>query len=417
VSPRARIVGLIWWAGVAGFVLLVLGGFASMGTWTMSRFVEQGAAINTGGIRRRLQQLKRLEHYRLPVDTTITPFEAGTILHLISRAGYTGELLPWERPIEARLGPGACCDQYKTNPSRLFDPKKDWVIAAFPLARRGFNSEQRAFLVAEMNNPALAPLRRVARARAADLGAIWDVPPDSVIGWPEIPEMRFARTRAATLSNLAAAALDLEAGRIALAEQRLRETLSFGFLLASSARSGFDESMGVVTVNSARYGLEGLFRATGRSAEADGLSDKSDPQIARPSGNGDQVRARELFDVLRRRILDTTELTSVRWQLMLGPFAYLPCTTQRQMFFGPSAAHRAALQEFHEALVRYPSDERRFGMVVKNVMQLIDPASHQRGNATPRRMEWAKTVTKVTGSDQFMKCATMLSWESGGRTR
>lgn len=410
-GPQRSLVSLLVApAIILGFVLLVLLGFASIAQWSATRFVRQAAA-NAGnpGTRKRHLQLKRLERYRVPIDTTITPLEAGKILHAISRAGYDGELLKWEQPIDSRIGAPMCCAQFTGNPSRLFDPKLDWGVAAFAVARRGFTAEQRAFLGAASRNPSLPQFRRLARARAVDIGGgLWDVPLDSVIGWPELPVMRAQQLRAAWSGNLAAAALDLEAGRTALAEQRVREAISVGFLVQNGARAQMEEVIGGVLVSSGRYSLEAFYRAVGRHQEADSISAKSDPQIA--LGPANERLPQNLDSVLRHRILDTTQLLTTRWQLALGPFMHLPCTEKRFWFLGPNAAHRAAQKEFHDALVQYPSDERRFAMPVRTAVQLLDPPSRGRSTPTRERSKFALAIGRMTRSGQFEKCATLLYW-------
>jgi hypothetical protein len=394
---------------VGGFVLLVLYGFASIAQWSATRYVTQ-AATNSGNsaARRRILQLKRLERYRLPVDTTISALEAGKILHAINRAGYDGDLLAWELPVEAKIGATTCCSQFKGNPSRLFDAKLDWTITAFSFARRGFTAEQRAFLNEVTRNPAIPLFRRISHAREVDIGGgLWRVPPDSVIGWPELPVMRAQQLRAAFLGNLAAAALDLEAGRATLAEQRVREVISVGFLLMRGARALAEEVVGGTLVSSGRYSLEALYRAVGRQQDADSVSANSDSRIAVPNSN-EPLPSQNLDSALRARILDTTQLLSTRWQLALGSFAHVPCTEKRFWFLGPSATHRAMQREILDALVKYPSDERRFGMPARTAIQLLDPLS--RGGTIREPSKVAQAIGRMTGTDQFEKCARLLYW-------
>ena len=100
-------------------------------------------------------------------------------------------------------------------------------------------------------------------------------------------------------------------------------------------------------------------------------------------------------------------MTGSRWQLLLGPFTYLPCTSVRQAVFGPSARYRATLAEFHDALVKYPSDERRFSMHVRGVPQLIDPLVGFRQRNTDRPA-WAGFAATVTRSRQLEECASLF---------
>ena len=96
----------------------------------------------------------------------------------------------------------------------------------------------------------------------------------------------------------------------------------------------------------------------------------------------------------------------MRWQLLLGPFAYLPCTSLRQAIFGPNARYRADLATLEKSLARHPSDERRLSLVVRGVPQMIDPfvGFRQRNSGRP---EWAGFAFAVTRSRQLERC-TML---------
>ena len=402
-TPYVSLIGLVVIA-----VVLIGGliGIVNLSVWSISRVVAQGAGVASSGVLRRQLQQKRLERYRVPVDSTITPLEAGKILHAISRAGHDDELLPWEQPVEPKQAGAKCCTQFSRAASQMFDPKANWSIAAFTVARRGFTAEQRKFLAGIAQSPPLAQFRRVARARAADLGGgLWEVPADSLISWTDLPEMRSLLTDVAS-SNVAGAALDFEAGRVAAAEQRLREVISVGYLIQYGARTINEEHGGAVLVHYGRTSLEAFFNAVGRKDEATFVSAKSDPAIPRGPGNSPRVRVDELYPTLRRRILDTTESTGARWQLLLGPFAYLPCTSVRQVIFGPDARHRAMLKEFHDSLVEYPSDERRFTMVVRGFSQLIDPGSRYRSSTGSP--PWAGFANSVTRNRQLERCASLF---------
>ena len=200
--------------------------------------------------------------------------------------------------------------------------------------------------------------------------------------------------------------LGVQGGRVVSAEQRLREVISVGYLLQRGARTTYEESIGVSLVNIGRQSLEALFKAVGRNDDATFVSAKSDPAIPRGPGNNARVRADQLHATLRRRILDTTESIGVRWQLLLGPFAYLPCTTVSQLIFGPNARHRADLNEFRVALVKHPSDERRFTMTARGFSQLIDPSSRYRPSSP--RTQWGEWVSSVTRNRQAEMCGSLF---------
>ena len=402
------------WIPLIGPALIVaisiagLFGLLRLGVWSTTRIVAQGAGLGVGMQRKQQLRQQRLERYRVAMDTAITPLAAGRMLHEIGRAGSDSALLQWERPIDSTFAPPKCCDQFLRSASQRFDAKADWSVAAFPAARHGFTAPQRNFLREIAQNQALALFRVVAHAPAADLGGgLWEVPADVAISWTALPTMRFGPIRSVASSNVAAAALDLETGHVASAEQRLREVISVGFLIQRGARTTVEEQYGSLLVASGRASLEALYRAVGRIDEATLVSAASDPPIAVTIGNTERVRSNQLHATLRRRILDTTELVGTRWQLTLGPFAYLPCTSVRQMIFGPSTQHRASLKEFHDALVRYPSDERRFSMIARGMPQLIDPVSRYRQGSF-ERPAWARAVTAATRNRQLETCASLF---------
>jgi hypothetical protein len=400
-------VSLIGPAVILAVIVFGLYGLMRIGVWSTTRIVSQGAGLGVGIQRKRQLQQQRLDRWRVATDSTITPFAAGMMLHELSRAGRDSTLLQWERPIDSTYPAPKCCEQFTRAAAARFDAKVDWTVAAFAVARRGFNVEQRSFLRGLAQSPALSLFRVVARAPEADLGAVWEVPADATVSAAELPLMRLQSLRSLASSNVAAAALDLEAGRTAVAEQRLREVISIGFLVQRGGRSTIEENYGSILVNYGRASLEGLYAAVGRNAEAALVSAKSDSAIPSTIGNSNRVRTDDLYATLRRRILDTTEMTGTRWQLLLGPFAYLPCTSVRQMIFGASKQHRESLEEFRVALVKYPSDARRFTMTARSMGQLIDPAWRGRPNVRDRPA-WAAAVSSVTRNRQLEQCAALF---------
>jgi hypothetical protein len=407
-GERPAWVSLIGPAVIVGVTVFGLYGLMRIAVWSTTRIVAQGAGLGVGIQRKRQLQQQRLERWRVATDSTITPLAAGKMLHELFRAGWDSTLLQWERPIDSAFQAPKCCEQFTRAASVRFDPKVDWSVAAFAAARRGFTPEQRTFLRGLSQGQALALFRVVARAREADMGGgLWEVPFDAPVAWPDLPTIRIPNIRSLALANVAAAALDLEAGRVALAEQRVREVISVGFLIQRGGRTTVEELYGGLLVLSGRASLEALYDAVGRKADAALVSARSDTAIPSIIGNSERVRTSELHATLRRRILDTTELTGTRWQLMLGPFAYLPCTSVRQMIFGPSKQHRAALDEFKAALVKYPSDARRFSMVARSMGQLIDPAWRGRP-ASGERPAWAAGVSSVTRNRQLEQCASLF---------
>jgi hypothetical protein len=400
-SPMVSMGGL-----VAIGVILVLGivGLASLSTWIARRMVAQGAAFDNPAVRRRQLQQQRLERYVVAIDTTITPAEAGRLLHAVGRAGNLRPLRRWEMDPQPFYD-STCCKGPAHD--RVFQWSHTWLADVFPAARRGLTPQLRADLRKVSENPSLALFRRVAHARVADYGeTMWSVPADSQASWPDLPTVRPEGLRFAAEASVAAAALDLADGRTASAESRLREIISVGFLIERSARSTVEESASSWFVNYGRGPLEALYLATGRVDEAAFASRKSDPPI-RISNANRRVRVDSLESTLYRRIRDTTELVGVRWALALGAFAYLPCTSVRQALFGPSAKYRAALAEFRNAHVKFPSDERRMTMGVRGIPQMIDPWTNFRQRST-EPTAWADMAFRITRSRQLERCATLF---------
>lgn len=405
VRPGSRY-SLVGPAVILAVIVFGVFGLARLSTWIATRMVVQGASADNPALRRQLRQQDRLARWAVPVDTTISPLEAGRLLHAISRAG-ADSLQQWERPTQPRLAASTCCTSVPEEAATLFDQSVGWPTATLRAARRGLTATQRAHLRGVSASAALPAFRRLSRARAADLGAaLYDLPADSVIPWPELPRLAFRELGAAATANAAAAALDLEAGRVASAETRLREIISVGLLLRGTARSTMEEAHGGQLVRIGRTALEALYRATGRIAEADAVSSKSDSAIAVNNATR-RVRAAALEETLRRRMLDSTELTGIRWQLRLGPFAYLPCTSIRQALFGPSASYRATQARVDSALVKLPSDTQRLNLVVRGVPQMIDPyvGFRQRNAGRP---EWAGLAFTLTRSRQLERCAALF---------
>jgi hypothetical protein len=407
VKKKAEGTQFVSWFGlvaIAGVLVLGVIGLASLSTWIARRMVAQGASRDNPALRRNQLQRERLTRFVVPADTTITPLEAGKLLHAIGNAG-ADTLRRWEQEPSMKFAapPGP---QWRREASRLFPTPGGWHVGVFAAVRRGLSAEQRAVLRSGARAASLDAFRRVASARGADLGAVWSVPADAQVIWSELPSVRGSGLASAAQAAVAAAALDLADGRAASSERRLREVVSVGFLYQESARSPLEEAIANTIIQLGRVGLEGFYGAVGRADDAAFASAKSDPQIPISHANR-RVRVEELEATLERRIRDTTELTGIRWQLLLGPYTYLPCTSVRQAIFGPNKRYRDALAEFQKALTKYPSDERRLTMNVRGVPQMIDPWVGFRQRNT-ERPAWAGFAYTITRSRQLERCATLF---------
>lgn len=378
---------------VLAFLILTL--TTTVGVYGEIRFPKFSNTRST------IARIQRLAAYRVTPDTTITPLRAGQALHAITRDGPGGPLAKFEKPPAISISPQP--QQRRANDP--FEAEGGWNTAAFRSASRGFTVAQRDFLRATADNSAMEEFRILARAPGLDfVSAYWDLEPASGAVWMLLPIPRFAALRTVANANAAQAALDLSAGRRDVAERRLRETLSAGFLLVEGGHTAIENIMGANIVNTARGSLGAFFEATGRTRDARYVSAADDPVITIIGDGRTRMPADQVARAIRRIVLDTTEPLGLRWEMMLA-FSIEPCGDPHQVIFGPDSLHLTTLAQAQERLARSHADSQLFALVSRAI---IAPIQGPRRGVQRATAPVARTISALTGNRQLESCLSLF---------
>ena len=384
-------------AAVAGVGMLV---FLIFMLSSLIHLASNVAYPNFSAVRGRAFKIQRLSEYRVPPDTSITPLRAGQALHAIVRNGPGGTLQAFEREPVITIPP--------QREVRLPDPFPliggGWANHAFRKARRGLTLQERDYLRALADNTALQEFRTLARAPSMDLNAAyWNLTPDAT--WMQLPIVKGSPVRQAAAANLAQAALDFSDGRTALAEQRIKETLSAGFVLMKDGRAVIENLFGIAIVGQARTALAALYEVTGRERDARFVSAENDPEPP-PSLMTGPFTMEDVLRSMRAQVLDTTMLPGVRWEV-LQLLAFEPCSDLHQVIFGPDSLHLTTLAEAKRTMVKRPSDSAFFALA-ERVSVLPQTARGSRGAAVRVTRPITRATRLLTGNRQLEACLSLF---------
>lgn len=312
-------------------------------------------------VRSRAAEAEALRSYRVAVDPTVTPSEAGRLLQDLSYAGAQRAAPPGEREPSRRIAQAWLPDLDAPNPMGM--APQFWSDTLFSVVAGGVTPEQRAYLEAMLNHPARADFSRLARAGAIDIaGARYEDPLPAELTLENIPIPRFNEFRNAAYSHVAAAAYELLAGRPERAEEMLEEVVSVGFLLGDWGPNLIDNLVGYALVEGGARGLADLYAATGQSdkqARLSALRAASAGAVDRagfryPESTEAAVRS------LPEMVSDTSVARGLRWDVFVGITTLTPCLNLQSMVFGPDQEYRDFVEGAHDDLVLWPSEEGLF---------------------------------------------------------
>jgi len=314
--------------------------------------------------------------YRVDGDVSISPQEAGTILHRLLYVGSsdgagTGEREPDIR-IERAWIPPTAPDE---NPMG-FEPFL-WGDSLLPRVAQGLSPDQRSYLDAVAGHPSLADFSRLAAATALDVGsARWALPFPESLTLATLPIPKFASFRDASRAQIAAAALAWTDGQEEAAEQRLREVISVGFLMADDGPTLIDNLIGYTLVDLGGTALGDLYRLSGQTGPAAELSRlrqvaERNATMARwsvPTSNDAWVRS------LYTMTTDTTIARGLRWEYFINLATIAPCLSLNRIVFGVGDDYSSFVDEARASLVRWPSDEAIFELARYGWLGASSPA-------------------------------------------
>lgn len=306
-----------------------------------------------------------LRRFRLPTDATITPAAAGEALQNIAFVGE-GTPEPWEQAPKIAYDTG-----WFPDPETFPDPFSETVARDLMARRMGeLTAEEQAALRQAAAHPAHEEFRRLARAHLVDVVAgRWTLPFPDTLTFQKLPWARFQALRTAGLAQVAKAAVELDGGDRAAAEQALAELISTGFLLMDQGPTLIDNLMGVVLVNLGADGLEGYYERTGREAEALAL------RWAREGASDAARKARagllaENIHALLQGIPDLVEqeeaLRGLRWEYFSTFNTLAPCINVHKMVFGPDETYDEWRLRVRDGLVRVRGEVELFALAEGN---------------------------------------------------
>jgi hypothetical protein len=281
-------------------------------TMVIPQLVQSNARSYPMTIRR--AALDALQAYRLPVDTTIMPLAAGEAFHSIVMAGSASR-----------------------SPS---------------LKAARVHSQDSALAV-------------LGRARAMDYaGARWNldvtgtVPPWRIE--PAAHRFQEAATRHA---------------RAHADETSLREIIGAGFLVADDALTVWDAQTGQTVVQVGAAALADLYDRTGRVAEAAQIRGVLSTASAATIATLRSVReTRATMRGLRLAVVGTQVPRAVRWDIFTGLSTTARCGSLPALVFGPGERDKEFARHAHDALVRFPADERYFEIVSRGYTETMGTA-------------------------------------------
>jgi hypothetical protein len=302
-----------------------------------------------------------LRSYRVSVEPSVTPAEAGRLLHDLSYAGTAQEPPRGEAEPSRRIAEPWLPQIDEDNPTGVHP--FEWPDSLFAIVARGITDEQRDFLEQIAAHPAREDLSRLAHAGDIDIASgryVDPLPRDlSLVNMP-IP--RFTEFRDAIYSHVGAAAAALAAGRPERAEELASEVVSLGFLLGDDGPTIMDNLTGYSLVEEGASSLAGLYAATGQTEEAKRLS------ALRAAADGAVARARFQYPEgveawvrsLPAMVADTSIARGLRWEIFIGITTLTPCINLQRLVFGPDQEYWDFVNGAYDELVEWPSEDGLF---------------------------------------------------------
>ena len=351
--------------GAAAVILLALAIVIPVGalslTGALSSVLVAIAVPDFSSVHVKLAAADALRPYRLERDAAISARDAGEALHSLLSVGTVDRIeLPARTPIRLHKEGWFPTDE----DSVIKTSKRDWAFSLFERGRQGLGRTELAYLRRVASHPAHRELETVARAGAADItGTRYVLPLPDTLSPFELPIPRFSATYRGADAHLAKAALELSEGHGGRAEETVREVISVGFVLIDDGTTLIDNLIGANLVNVGAEALEKLYRATGRTAEAEdlrGLRNRTRDLVERAVFPGTKPDLESALRAMPQIVLDETVVMGIRWEFFMLFNTLAPCLNLQKVVFGPGESYEQWLENARQTLVRRESDEELF---------------------------------------------------------
>jgi hypothetical protein len=348
----------------------------------------------------RVAKAAMLEPYAVAASGTMTAQEAGAALHALAFTGTRATLSPSEREPVKRYDPWPRESKPVTMPNL-----EAFGTQLIPRATT-LTAEETAYLERVVQYPALADLSAVARARTADIaGARWNIERLAGMSLIDLPATRFNGLRDATQFHTAKAVLELSRGDVEAAETTLREVIAIGLLLMREGTSHIDVLVGSSIAANGGAALQSLYRTTNRHEEADAML-RPQEGIDRMETLTRALRSDGTVDaLLRRSVVMTANETlprGMRWEALLAIQLGAGCLNPHSVVFGHGRQYEEWVETTRAALVRYPSEQALFDVVLRGPM-LPDDLHHR---ATVLQRLFGVTLGR---SETTRTCAALMA--------
>jgi hypothetical protein len=268
----------------------------------------------------------------------------------------------------------------------------DSVVAR---AAAGLDAGQRTWLRGLAGDPAAGHLRTIAHAAAIDPVAYIPTPIPAGTNAFSLPLPPVMPVRDAARRHLYRAALAQAEGRPAVADSLVREVISYGLRLRDDADLLLLAAIGSSVAREGGLSLAALWRARGRTAEADQLVAALAPQDPAPVVRDGSYNPRA---ELMAQVRDSTGLRALRWEAM-GVLGISRCTSTNEAIFGMAPELVALYDEVRPALVRTPKEGEVFDVFRRGLQG--DPGGISAAAFSPLR--WA------FGDGTLSGCLTMAT--------
>lgn len=164
-----------------------------------------------------------------------------------------------------------------------------------------------------------------------------------------------------------------------------------------------DGMIGARLVDVGAEALEQLYRATGRTGEADNLMwvrTGMEQALEKASVTRAKYDAESALRIMPDAVLNEQVSRGLRWEYFLTFATLAPCVNLNRVVFGTGQDYEQWIADAESALVRRPSDEQLFRFLEKGWL---------RGASAYQAPSWIKVALRVTfGGSLGGTCAAQL---------
>jgi hypothetical protein len=334
--------------------------------------------VNSGLSRtkERIAAVQPYRPFRLPDDPAISPEEAGALLNTLLYVGSAKEseegLLPPARGYPESWLPEPGPEGWDAAEASF------WTEEIWARVERGLSSPEREYLTRIADHPGHEEFARLALASSVDeVGGRYAMPfRDDWRSW-SLPIPRYWPIRQGAYAHLGIAALRAAEGRHGEAEEAVREVISVGLVLMDEASSLLGQGAGRAIVKSGGEAMVHALRLAGQDGRADRLLEAVTATEAAVTimvaGPVAQPSVSVYLEDLHARAADPGLPRGLRWEYVQILTGVIPCSNLQRIVFGPDEKHAEWLASVEASLVRFPSEQALFDLMLRGIIPAQEP--------------------------------------------